>query len=75
MSLSDRLDLIEKKISSEEFRNNTGTANEVGYYVFDYDPKDELIPIVSWIVFDTSLYPSVSSISRISSNISSSFND
>lgn len=43
MSLSDRLDLIEKKISSEEFRNNTGTANEVGYYVFDYDPKDELI--------------------------------
>lgn len=43
MSLSDRLDLIERKISSEEFRNNTGTANEVGYYVFDYDPKDELI--------------------------------
>lgn len=43
MSLSDRLDLIEKKISSEEFRNNTGTANEVDYYVFDYDPKDELI--------------------------------
>lgn len=43
MDLNEKLDLIEKKISSEEFRNNTGTANEVGYYVFDYDPKDELI--------------------------------
>lgn len=42
MDLNEKLDLIEKKISSEEFRNNTGTANEVGYYVFDYDPKDEL---------------------------------
>lgn len=43
MSINDRLDLIENKISSEDFRKNIGSANEVGYYVFDYEPKEELI--------------------------------
>lgn len=40
--LDERLNMIEKKISEESFRTNTGLGNEVGYYVFDYDPRQEL---------------------------------
>lgn len=40
--LDERLNLIEKKISEESFRSNTGLGNEVGYYIFDYDPRQEI---------------------------------
>ncbi|HCD3913695.1 TPA: DUF1788 domain-containing protein [Enterococcus faecium] len=30
-------------IQKEDFLLNRGLGNEVGYYIFDYDPKDELI--------------------------------
>lgn len=40
--LDERLNMIEKKISEESFRTNSGLGNEVGYYVFDYDPRQEL---------------------------------
>lgn len=43
MNILEKLDLIENKISAPEFKANLGSANEVGYYIFDYDPKDELI--------------------------------
>lgn len=43
MNITEKLDLIESKISSPEFRANLGSANEVSYFIFDYDPKDELI--------------------------------
>ncbi|MBQ0066454.1 MAG: DUF1788 domain-containing protein [Firmicutes bacterium] len=43
MNTKERLSKIEKKISSPEFRNDLGGANEVNYFVFDYEPKDELI--------------------------------
>ena len=42
LSLDERLNQIEKKISDQSFRNNKGLGNEVGYYIFDYDPRQEL---------------------------------
>lgn len=42
-TIEQRLDLLEEKMRSESFRKNTGLGNEVGYYVFDYDPHQELI--------------------------------
>ncbi|NMA84126.1 MAG: DUF1788 domain-containing protein [Epulopiscium sp.] len=41
-TLEERLGQIEIEISKEDFRKNKGTGNEVGYYVFDYSPSDEL---------------------------------
>ena len=38
-----RLEDAEKLIREPSFRNNKGLGNEVGYYVFDYPAKDELI--------------------------------
>ena len=35
-SLEERLDIAERLIKSESFRQNKGLGNEVGYYVFDY---------------------------------------
>ena len=42
MTIEERLDILEEKMRSESFRENKGLGNEVGYYVFDYDPRDEL---------------------------------
>lgn len=42
LSLGERLNQIEKKISDQSFRSNKGLGNEVGYYIFDYDPIEEL---------------------------------
>lgn len=38
-----RLQQIEEKIDTPEFKENTGSANEVSCFIFDYDPKDELM--------------------------------
>ena len=43
MEFSERLDKIWNRISDEDFLANRGVANEVRYYVFDYEPCDELI--------------------------------
>ena len=43
MEFHDRLDAIWNRISSREFLENKGVANEVRYYVFDYEACDELI--------------------------------
>jgi len=40
--LDERLNLIEEKISEKSFRENKGLGNEVGYYIFDYNPREEL---------------------------------
>lgn len=42
LTVEKRLDILEEKMRSESFRENKGLGNEVGYYVFDYDPRDEL---------------------------------
>ena len=43
MEFKDRLDAICSRTSSKEFLENKGVANEVRYYVFDYEACDELI--------------------------------
>jgi hypothetical protein len=42
LSLDERLNRIEPIITEQSFRENKGLGNEVGYYVFDYDPREEL---------------------------------
>ncbi|MCI8490101.1 MAG: DUF1788 domain-containing protein [Lachnospiraceae bacterium] len=39
--LDARLNQIEVKISENSFRENQGLGNEVGYYIFDYNPVEE----------------------------------
>lgn len=43
MEFQDKLDGIWKRISDDDFLANRGVANEVRYYVFDYDACNELI--------------------------------
>jgi hypothetical protein len=38
-----RLDQILPEIKKKDFLSNKGLGNEIGFYLFDYDPKDELI--------------------------------
>ena len=42
-SLESRLNKLEDKIKEPNFRENKGLGNEVGYYIFDYDPREELL--------------------------------
>ncbi|MGI6501665.1 MAG: DUF1788 domain-containing protein [Anaerostipes sp.] len=42
LPLDERLNQIETKISEKSFRENKGLGNEVGYYIFDYNPREEL---------------------------------
>ena len=43
LSLDERLNQIEAKISEKSFRENKGLGNEIGFYIFDYDPEYELL--------------------------------
>jgi len=43
MEFQDRLDAIWDRVSSKDFLENKGVANEVRYYVFEYEACDELI--------------------------------
>lgn len=38
-----RLDEILPKITNPAFRSNKGLGNEIGFYIFDYDPEYELL--------------------------------
>jgi hypothetical protein len=40
--LTERLNKILPKIISEEFLNGSGIGNEIGFYIFDYPPEEEL---------------------------------
>lgn len=42
-TINKRLDQIIPKIESEAFIQNKGLGNEIGFYIFDYDPRDELL--------------------------------
>ncbi|MGV8984283.1 DUF1788 domain-containing protein [Clostridium sp.] len=42
-TIYQRLDAIIPKITDKFFRENKGLGNEIGYYIFDYDPKYELL--------------------------------
>ena len=41
-SVLDRLSSLEKNFTNEQFLTNRGLSNEVGIYIFAYDPKDEM---------------------------------
>ena len=43
MNIYQRLDRIMPRILEKRFRENKGLGNEIGFYIFDYDPKDELL--------------------------------
>ncbi|EGP4754538.1 TPA: DUF1788 domain-containing protein [Enterococcus faecium] len=43
LSIQEHLEKLGEVIQKEDFLLNRGLGNEVGYYIFDYDPKDELI--------------------------------
>ena len=69
MNIYERLDKILPKIMEERFRKNKGLGNEVGYYIFDYDPKDEMlvrehisflkqkVNVISWFLIRGRLLP------------------
>ena len=42
-NIKERLDKILPKIKQKDFLENKGLGNEIGFYLFDYDPEDELI--------------------------------
>jgi hypothetical protein len=39
----DRLQNIIDKVKTEKFIQGRGLGNEISYYIFDYDPKEELV--------------------------------
>jgi hypothetical protein len=41
-TLQERLDLIKPKILSPRFLSGKGLGNEINFWIFDYDPRDEL---------------------------------
>jgi len=42
-TINQRLDEIIIRITKENFRKNTGLGNEIGYYIFDYEPRYEML--------------------------------
>lgn len=40
--IDERLDLMEAEIKKPSFRQSSGKANEVNYWIFDYNPENEL---------------------------------
>lgn len=40
--LEERFQHLQEKIKTKSFQENRGLSNEVGYYIFDYDPKQAL---------------------------------
>lgn len=46
----DRLQKIIDKIKTEKFIQGRGLGNEISYYIFDYDPKEEL-PVRKYIQY------------------------
>lgn len=49
-NIQERLGDILARITDPAFCENKGLGNEIGYYIFDYDPKDE------WIVREHIVY-------------------
>ena len=49
-TLEERLEQAEAMIQTTSFRENKGLGNEVGYYIFDYPPEQELY-IRNWVEY------------------------
>lgn len=48
MTVEEKFNLAEAKIRQPRFLENRGMGNEVGYYIFDYDPAQEL-QVRNWV--------------------------
>ncbi|MDR0911290.1 MAG: DUF1788 domain-containing protein [Methanobrevibacter sp.] len=42
MEFDEKLNRIQSVIKQDSFMKNTGLGNDIGFYIFDYDPKYEL---------------------------------
>lgn len=42
-SINARLDQIIPKIKEQKFIDGRGLGNEISFYIFDYNPEDELL--------------------------------
>lgn len=42
MKLDDRFKEVREKLKDDKFLNGRGTGNDLSFYVFDYNPKDEI---------------------------------
>jgi len=42
-TIEERFGVLDRTLKSDDFLVNRGLGNEVGYYIFDYNPKDELL--------------------------------
>ena len=42
MNLDERLNRIVSRLEDPAFLSNSGIGNEIGFYIFDYPPKEEL---------------------------------
>lgn len=51
--LEERLNQIPGKILSHEFLQGKGLGNEIGFWIFDYAPEEEL-KVREYLVFLTS---------------------
>ena len=40
--LTDRLNKILPKVTSNDFLSGSGIGNEIAFYIFDYSPEDEI---------------------------------
>lgn len=41
-NINERLDKVKERFTDPNFLTNKGLANEVGIYIFSYDPEDEM---------------------------------
>ena len=41
--LAERLDAIRERLDNDDFLNNRGLGNEIGFYIFDYPPQFALM--------------------------------
>lgn len=42
-TISERLNQVVDRLLSKELLSNSGLGNEIGFYIFDYSPSDELV--------------------------------
>lgn len=42
-TIYERLDEIIPQITKPSFRQNRGLGNEIGYWIFDYEPEHEIL--------------------------------
>lgn len=42
-NIHDRLSEIKEKITTPSFRENKGLGNDIGFYIFDYEPEYEML--------------------------------